>query len=465
MADRIFDADPELRGEAETLRQRHRAAALEVAGRKAIMLHEVELEAENGAAPAEWPVLDPAALYGLAGDVVRTIEPHSEADPVAILAQFLVAAGNAIGRGPFYLVEGARHHANLFITLIGHTSKGRKGTSWERVRNVMLGADPTWAADCVHSGASSGEGLIHAVRDRVMQPKPGKKGGPAVMVEVDPGIADKRLLDIEYEFAGLLTVMRREGNILSRVIRDGWDHGTLRTLTKHSPCRATGAHLSLVGHITLEELRREFDRTAMANGFGNRFLWFLVRRSKVLPFGGFLDDEVIAELGRRTAAAIEAARLIEGRVQMTREAKEAWRRVYPKLSEDKPGLLGALTARAEAQVVRLGLLYALLGERDAIGIDHLRAALALWQYADDSVRYVWGDALGDPIADTILRALRHAGAGGMTRTEISGLFGRHESSNAIGLALSELAQHGKARCAERETTGGRPAELWVATGR
>src|SRR5262249_36371000 len=155
-------------------------------------------------------------------------------------------------------VESARHYANLYACLVGFTSKGRKGTSWAHDRNVMLGADPVWTENCVHSGASSGEGLIHAVRDRVMTPKQGKKGGPATLVETDPGVADKRLLDIEYEFAGLLTVMRREGNLVSRVFRDGWDHGHLATLTKHSPSRASHAHISLIGHITLDELRRDF---------------------------------------------------------------------------------------------------------------------------------------------------------------------------------------------------------------
>src|SRR5262249_10579974 len=49
-----------------------------------------------------WPILNEVALHGLAGDVVHTIEPHTEADPVAILLQYLISFGNAIGRGPYY---------------------------------------------------------------------------------------------------------------------------------------------------------------------------------------------------------------------------------------------------------------------------------------------------------------------------------------------------------------------------
>ena len=55
-------------------------------------------------------------------------------------------------------------------------------------------------------------------------------------------------------------IARRDGYILSRVLRDGWDRGDLGTLTKTSPARATGAHISLIGHITADELRDLFGR-------------------------------------------------------------------------------------------------------------------------------------------------------------------------------------------------------------
>jgi hypothetical protein len=317
----------------------------------------------------------------------------------------------------------------------------------------------------VHTGLSSGEGVIWAVRDPIMGTERVGKGAAAqrVTVEIDPGVADKRLMIVESEFGGALTVARRDGNILSRVLRDGWDLGRLATLTKNSPARATGAHVSLVGHITAEELRAGLDRVSMANGYANRMLWLCVRRARVLPFGGALDDQTIAALGRRTGAALKDARQ-RNRVPMTADARAAWRRVYPQLSEGRPGLLGALTARAEAQTVRLALVYALLDGCGEIGLDHLRAALALWEYADASTQYIWGDSLGDPVADEILRALRQVGPAGRTRTELRDLFGRHRGAEEIGRALAALAVAGKARRVMRADTGGRPAELWVAEG-
>src|ERR1700682_334186 len=123
----------------------------------------------------------------------------------------------------------------------------------------------------------------------------GSEVGVTVEETVDYGVSDKRLIIIESEFAGALQVMKREGNILSRVLRDGWDRGNLATLTKNSPARATGACISIIGHITSTELKAYFDRTEMANGFGNRFLFACVRRAGLLPHGGTLSDTDVAK--------------------------------------------------------------------------------------------------------------------------------------------------------------------------
>jgi hypothetical protein len=127
-------------------------------------------------------------------------------------------------------------------------------------------------------------------------------------------------------------------------------------------------------------------------------------------------------------------------------------------------LLGAVTARAEAQVVRLALLYALIDGKAAIGVEHLKAAVAFWEYAEASARHVFGDMLGDPTADTILEALKGAGQADMTRTEISALFGRNRSAAQIDRALAYLVQQGKATLKKEgpSTQGGRPAERWFA---
>ena len=107
-----------------------------------------------------WPVLSPDALYGLAGDVVRTIGPHTEADPAALLMQFLTAIGNVLGRDLYATAEDARHGLNLNVVLVGDSSKGRKGTSWARIKSLISRTDDRWSRKQIVSGLSSGEGLI-----------------------------------------------------------------------------------------------------------------------------------------------------------------------------------------------------------------------------------------------------------------------------------------------------------------
>jgi Protein of unknown function (DUF3987) len=410
-------------------------------------------------ASVAWPEMDEAAYCGLAGEVVKTIEPHTEADPVAVLIQFLAYFGNAVGPSPFYQVEAHKHRANLYAVLVGRSAKARKGTSGGRAQSVFT--DPIWVSR-MKGGLSSGEGLVSEVRDE--RKEWNKKEGREETV--DPGVADKRLMVTEAEFAGALAVMERHGNTLSSVIRDAWDGRRLGFMTKHTALAATGAHISIVGHITEDELRANLTRTDMASGLANRFLFACVRRSKHLPFGGNLDEATIGELASRVAQAIERAKDV-GRVTMTEAARQEWAAVYEDLSADQPGLLGAITARAEAQVVRLALIYALLdcparGEVQ-ISVKHLDAAIAVWEYCEASAAHIFGNALGDPVADEILRALRHAGKGGMTRTAIRDLFGRHRSADRVGQALALLLTSGRART-ESKTTAGRPSELWFAVG-
>src|SRR5262249_36860681 len=191
------------------------------------------------------------------------------------------------------------------------------------------------------------------------------------------------------------------------------------------------------------------------------FLFSLVKRSKVLPFGGdALDGRVIVDLGERLKTAVAYASST-GSVGWTGAAAHAWRAVYPQLSEGQPGLLGAVTSRAEAQGVRLALIYTLLDGKANIELPHIKAALAVWEYAEACAAHIFGASLGDNVADDILRALQNAGREGMTRTAIRDLFGRNQSGDRIGAALALLASRGRAKMETRQSAG-LPTEIWIA---
>jgi hypothetical protein len=410
----------------------------------------------NGSASPEpeWPrPLELAAFRGIAGEFVARLLPETEADPAGLLFQFLTMFGNFTGAGPHFRVESTRHPGRLSPVLVGATSKGRKGTSFDRVKEFFALVCSEWATGHIVTGMTSGEGLIHAVRD----PRWEWDKQEQDLVQVDAGIADKRLLVVSTEFASLLKVMIRPGNTISVLLRQCWDSGDLQNLNKNSPEKATGAHISLISHITAEELRRSLDEVEYANGFANRLLFLCIRRAQLLPFGGKRIDWT--DLASRLGKIADAARN-QGELEFDAEAAECWRGVYGQLSEGQAGLLGAITARAEAQVARLALIYALLDAAQMIGLGHLEAALECWRYAGDSARFIFGDALGDPIADTILVALRQA-ADGLTQTQISELFARHVTANKIAAALQMLLRAGRVRTESRATPG-RPVTIWHA---
>jgi hypothetical protein len=388
---------------------------------------------------APWPEpLAPAAFHGLAGDAVRAIDPHTEADPAGVLIMFLSSFGNMAGAGAHFMAEARRHPLRIWPLLTGETAKGRKGSAWSSLRHILEHVDEQWLRNCTASGLSSGEGLVWAVRDPIVRQKKGKDGTTESFVE-DEGIQDKRLLTIEEEFSAVLKAAAREGNTVSDLLRRAWEHGDLRTMTKNSPAKATGAHVSVIGHITKPDLSRLLKESDALNGFGNRFLWLAVRRSKLLPEGGDLAGVNLSPLILRLRQALDFARTTT-LLKRTEAARELWRTVYPVLTADRHGLVGAILNRAEAQVMRLACAYAVLDRQSQVDVAHLEAALAVWDYCDRSARFIFGEALGDRLADRILDELRAVGRLGLTRSQLHELLARNVSVTKLNEALGFLSR-------------------------
>ena len=227
-------------------------------------------------------MLGEAALYGLAGRAVRTIAPHTEAHPAAILLQLLAVFGNLVGPGPHCMVDATRHGLNLFVVLVGDSSKARKGTSWGQVARLFAQVDRDWLSTRITSGCLTAGGLVYALRDQ--QPP-----------------TDRRLLALSEEFASILYALKRGKAQLSPLLRSAWDSGNLPTLNMHQDLQATGTHISLIAHITQRELAQSLHHTEAHNGFANRCLWTWVQRNNCLPEGGDLSDERLIRRRPRTA--------------------------------------------------------------------------------------------------------------------------------------------------------------------
>jgi hypothetical protein len=321
-----------------------------------------------------------AAWHGVLGEITRSVAGRTEADPVGILGTLLATVGACMGHGR-YIYQGSAQSANLFVVLVGESSSGRKGTAGSVAREVMEAAHPEWS-EIVVAGLGSGEGLIGHLRQREK-------------------LNDHRALVMETEFGRLLTVMAREGSTLSPVVRDAWDGVPMGRFLAREQALVRYHHVGVVAHVTPVELRQKLSGTDAANGFGNRFLWLSVRRSRLVPFPEspirLVDPELLADLGASIAEA-----QAPGEVPWSPAARDAWEDLYLELTVRRDhGLHGALVARREAQIVRLALVYALVDRSRVIDAVHLAAGRAVWDYAERSVGHVFGHSTGDRHADAL----------------------------------------------------------------
>jgi len=410
-----------------------------------------------------WPKVNPAMYHGFAGDFVRSVAPETEADPVATLVQVLTGFGNLVGRGPHFVVSSTRHPLVVNAVVVGATAVGRKGTSGDDAEFCLGNVDPHWQMNCCRNGLTTGEGLISLVRDPKYRPPTSeeiRKGHPRdELILVDEGIVDKRLYLIETEFAKVPKMSGHVTNTLSETLRQTFDgKKRIGNLSKHNGNVATDAHVSVVGHITRADIRKCLSETDMLNGFGNRFLWVAARRSKELPDGGNMLDLDLRQIfdGMRRARDF-AVGLGDHRMTFDDEFRRVWRDIYHELSSDQRHVMAA---RSEAYCKRLSCVYALLDQTAVVGVQHLMASLALLDYVNQTIEYVFGAAVPDPNEAKLIAALKGA-SDGLTRGQINhDVFGRHLKAKAIADVLGNLLTRGAVHSRTESTGRGRPAERW-----
>ena len=410
----------------------------------------------------KWPSpMDKSAFRGLADRFVELACNNNEADPALVLMTYLCRLGVEVGPTPHLYVGDSKHYPRIFVVGVGASSKARKGTSSKPCNRLFkfecspFDATIVTPARMSHGPLSSGEGIIYNVRDEVQEYKVDRNGNGQTVV-TDPGVIDKRLYIQDEEFGGVLSVAKREGNSLSSIIRRMWDDGDLEPLTKNNRIRATGAHVGITTHITMPELHRRLDDSDSFNGFANRFLWTCAKRPRIVPFPSPMPKDELEKLQIEFVNILQKVKEIE-RMGMTREARGLWADVYPSLSKDHHGLVGAVINRAEAQVIRLSMIYALQDAQGAIGASHIESALAVWRYCEDSARFIFAGRGVNPDANKLFAFVKenHTADASAVYKHFQG----HITKPALERAVNELASQGRIDVTQ-ESTGGRPKTVF-----
>ncbi len=401
--------------------------------------------------------MEPEAYSGFAGQFVEKAVCNSEASPVAVLLTFLTRFGcevfNPRTLSPYYEIGDTKHYPRLFVAICGQTAKARKGTSAKPVERLFDFPKHMYTSSIQVSPGplSSGEGLIYAVRDirKELDPVSGE------MKVIDNGATDKRLFILDEELAGALKVTKKEGNTLSSVARRLWDNGSARPMTKTNRISTTFAHVCIVAHITMGELETNLQNVELLNGFANRFLWALVNRRKHVPIPEAIPNHILDKFQTTLADILRFGQQCQN-LTFANETKELWIKIYPWLSRDKVGMVGAVTDRAEPQTARLALIYALLDKKKMIEPVHLKSALAVWNYCETSAKALFSGRGIYKLDDKILSFLE---SGDLTLTQINSKLGRNIKSQEIKSTLQRLIDANIVQF-KIENSGGRPTTIF-----
>lgn len=400
-------------------------------------------EATTSLDAALWPAPPAEVAYsGLAGDLVRAVAPLTEADPAGLLGLILTVFGALAGHWTTFY-QGSAQAANLYLLLVGDSSVGRKGTAWSVVREIFSAAAPGWESILV-PGLGSGEGLI----EHLKPPDDPPPGSPQ---------HEHRALVLESEYGRLLAVMKREGSSLSPVIRDAWDGQPIGRFLARSRTLVLWHHVALIGMITPVELRSVLTSTDQANGFANRHMHVLVRRTKLLPFPESPRSAVTPFLATLRESMEDSRRIRE--MKWSIEGAMAWDAFYGRLAAKRqPGLLGAMLARAEAQVARLALIYAMMDRASEVSDLHLESAEAYWRFSEESAAVIYGRSTGDRNADALLVELR---SGPMDMTEVRDRLGLRMAADRDAVVTLLLGLGLVRRTSVRTGGRGRPKDMLV----
>jgi len=402
-----------------------------------------------------WPEPTDNCFYGIAGQYAQDVTEVSESDPMAVLGTLLTVFGVFLGREPHIRVGNSSHRAALFTLIVGESARARKGTALQDARVLLEMVNPRFfGGPGIVSGISSGEGLVYAMRDA-------REGEP------DAGVVhDRRFLAVETEFAKVLQNAGRDKNIVSSIIRQAWDGEPLRTTTKSDPMIASNYHFGVVGHITIQELRRELTATEAANGFANRHILIPAKRTKVLSRPGRMDPQALTYYAQELVAALNLAHGTR-EVVMTEAAWDRYDDIYREVEtrDVGEGLALSIITRGAPNILRMALITALMNKSSVIDVEHLEAAYAIWNYAEAGVLHIYGDKLGDRYADTLLSAVRSAGSRGLTGRDAFRAFSGNVDKERLGEAADLLIRRGLIQKVEIVKQGaGRPSTVYLAAG-
>ncbi|MES2211397.1 MAG: DUF3987 domain-containing protein, partial [Chloroflexota bacterium] len=382
-----------------------------------------------------------AAFSGLLGECVYDIAPGTDASLVGLLGCLIAFAGALVpGRAYFH----GQQTSSPFVALVGESSIGRKGTAMRRVQDAMSTCvEAVYVNRVIVDGINSGEGLVsHLTWKHDSFP-------------YEPTVG----LVYEEEYASLLASRGREGSTLDPKMRQAFDGGPLSNRRSNETKTISPPYwLPALIAITPDELRIRLEAGALQSGSANRWLYLAVEKRETPATN---DEPAFA---REHAAAIVAARRVALDDSHPVRVQPAVITTLTEYGDYLPtvsiGISRDLVRRLNVIAFRVALIHALVERSDYVTTEHLERALALTEYGRLGIPWIFGETIGSPDADLLLRHLVTSGR--LTKRAITQEIIRDPIRRQS--AIDELVRLGRAEVVTVQPEGrGRPRTELVAT--
>jgi hypothetical protein len=258
----------------------------------------------------------------------------------------------------------------------------------------------------------------------------------------------------------LATASSGHGKTMTAILRNAFDcKDPLQNISKTSPDKASGAHISMIGHVTRHELHLSLQSVDSSNGVANRIIWIATKRTKkiAIPEQVKWSQDIVHSL-QQNLEVFKAPKKIE----FTDKAEKLWESWYDSLS-DGSGHIEDILARADVHTLRLSMIYAVLDGSVVIEDYHLKAAIAVWEYCEHSAKWVFGIKTGNSIADKIRAALESTPKV-MSKTHIANnVLRKNTPSHDLNVALNLLIDAGLILQTKHKTEGAsKPTTLYYS---
>lgn len=411
--------------------------------RSAERVTSVSIITESG--KVDIPILQRDALPDWIGDIVASVCENSEIHPAAALTHLLLRlSGELIG--PLCMRGGVALRPIVNAVIAGASSASRIGMSYDCVARIF--EEVPDSTKSVSGHLQSGEQLVRlvAVNSKGNMPSVGSYNN------FEQHSEERRLVFLENEFRAMMNIAKRDGNSLAPIITSLFENGSAELFSKPD-MRVTNAHVIIVAHTTSIDYSRLLNAVQAGNGFFSRFLWILVQRPKLAPKPKSMGESDIERFRNIIAQRIEFARGL-GKMVLGEKAGKLWREIYPELTKDIPGVVGAVVQHSDVLVLRLAMIYALAAGRSMIMKRDMRAAYALVSYSMESARIMFKGTEPITVKEKILQGLRSAPDQEMSRTKIStDIFKGNKPSGVIKKVITEMKGAGLIEITSTKTSG------------